>query len=186
MSTPHDKHTNAPSLGGRSPPAEQLPNEVLWSDGGHASDVVLTAIADGETAIVPHAVRLHVERCATCMGHLGNAALLSLHVGEELAARATHEHALASMRRPLPRLPIALGLLVALIGLVPSLDEVGSLRVFLTHDIPLFLHGIGTLARRLFEPGSTTGLLVTYAAAVMLVAMGVAVARILPKKETSR
>ena len=57
---------------------EHLPDELLWSDGGHASDIVLTAIADGQLEIVPPNARAHVETCTKCMQHLGNAALLSL------------------------------------------------------------------------------------------------------------
>ncbi|MBX3262924.1 MAG: hypothetical protein KF782_24820, partial [Labilithrix sp.] len=92
------------------PPVEELPDELVWAAGGHASDVVLTALADGQRAIVPEAARAHVERCATCTAHLGHAALLSLHAGAEIGAGAEHERALA--RRPLPRLAISLGLAV--------------------------------------------------------------------------
>jgi hypothetical protein len=58
-------------------------------------------------------------------------------------------------------------------------------RSFATH-IPLFWSGLRTLARRLDEPGSAAGLLVTYTAAAMLAVLGFAVVRLLPKKETSR
>ena len=170
--------------------AELLPEELLWAEGGHASDVVLTAVADGQANIVPTAVRTHIERCSVCTSHLGHAALLSLHAGAELAAKAEHERLTA--RRPLPRLAIALGLAVAAIGLLPSvLDperDVSTLRSFVTRDMPLFVQGLRTLAHRLGEPGSTAGLFLTYAAAVLLVAMAIAVVRILPnaRKETSR
>ncbi len=169
---------------------ELLPDELLWADGGHASDVVLTAIADGQTSIVPAAVRLHIERCAVCTTHLGHAALLSLHVGVELAAKAEHERAPA--RRPLPVLAIVLGLGVAAMGLLPSVLDphggVASIRTFVTRDVPLLLGGLRTLARRLDEPGSSAGLFITYAAALFLVAMAVAVVRFLPnaRKETPR
>jgi len=171
-------------------PSELLPDELLWAEGGHASDVVLTALADGQRDIVPPPVRAHVERCTVCMTHLGHAALLSLHAGAELEARAAHDRAPA--RRPLPRLAIALGLAVAALGLVPSLldagGEVSALQSFATRDVPLFLKGLGTLARRLDEPGSSAGLFLTYAAAAFLVAAGVAIVRIFPKaqKETPR
>jgi hypothetical protein len=166
-----------------------LPDELLWAEGGHASDVVLTAIADGQSAIVPPAVRAHVERCSSCTTHLGHAALLSLHAGAELEAKAQHER--LTQRRPLPRLAIALGLLVAVIGLLPSAIDadgaVASLRTLAT-NAPLFLHGLGTLAQRLDDPASAAVVVVTYATAAMLVVLGMAVARIVPKaqKETSR
>ncbi|NVL83606.1 hypothetical protein HWN75_25860, partial [Escherichia coli] len=56
---------------------EFLPDDLVWAEGGHASDVVLTAIADGQIAIVPPAVLAHVDHCPSCTTHLGNAALLS-------------------------------------------------------------------------------------------------------------
>jgi hypothetical protein len=122
------------------------------------------------------------------MTHLGHAALLSLHVDRELSARAEHDRALS--KRPLPRLAIALGLGVAVLGLLPGLldsdSEASTVRTFVTRDVPLFLHGLGTLARRFDEPGSSAGLFITYAAAALLVATGVAVVRLLPQKETPR
>jgi hypothetical protein len=172
-----------------SPPppgaSELLPHELLWADGGHASDVVLTSLADGQHAIVPLPVRQHVERCTVCTTHLGHAALLSLHVANELEMRRTHERAV--FRRPLPKLPITLGLAVAVLGLLPTLlDDTASLQAFVTHDLPLFAKGLGRLAGRLGEPGSPIGLFLTYFAAMLLVSMGIALVRFLPKKEASR
>ena len=134
---------------------EHLPDELLWADGGHASDIVLTAIADGQLEVVPPNARAHVESCAACMQHLGNAALLSLHAGRELAARAGYDASLANKRLPLPRLAIALGLAVALVGLVP---ELGPLRAFLTTDAPLIARGAGTVGRSLVEGNASAGL----------------------------
>ncbi len=64
--------------------SELLPEELLWADGGHASDVVLTALADGEDAIVPEVARRHVGNCVHCTHALGRVALLSVHASEEL------------------------------------------------------------------------------------------------------
>lgn len=160
-----------------------LPDELLWAEGGHASDVVLTALADGQLDIVPAAVKAHVEACTACTQHLGNAALLSLHAGAQVTALREHERALETARRPLPRLAIALGLVVAALGLVP---ELGSLRAFLLHDVPLVASGAGTLGRRLVDDGGAAGLFLTYGTSVLLVAMGFALVRLLPKKETPR
>lgn len=162
---------------------EHLPDELLWAAGGHASDIVLTAIADGELEIVPPAARAHVETCTACMQHLGNAALLSLHAGRELAARAQYDASLATKRMPLPRLAIALGLAVALVGLLP---ELGHLRAFLTTDAPLIARGAGTVGRSLVEGNSSAGLILTYGTSALLVAMGFVLVRLLPKKETPR
>jgi hypothetical protein len=161
-----------------------LPDELLWAEGGHASDVVLSALADGQGAIVPSSVRVHVERCTVCTVHLGHAALLSLHVGRELAARAEHERVF--VRRPLPRSAIALGLVVAVLGLVPSVFDPAGLEHFATRDVPISVRGLTTLVRHVDVSGSAASLFLTYGAAILLVSMGFAVVRLLPKKEVSR
>jgi hypothetical protein len=167
---------------------EFLPDELLWADGGHASDVVLTAMADGQVDIVPNSVIAHVDGCRACTTHLGNAALLSLHTGREIAMVA--RVADAGARAPLPRLAIVLGLVVAALGLVPRLSDgtsaVGNVKTFATHDVPLLLTGLSTLGRRLLEPGSPIGLGLTYGAAALLVIMALTLVRLLPKKEVSR
>ena len=171
-----------------------LPDDLLWADGGHASDVVLTALSDGQAAIVPPPVRAHVERCTVCTTHLGHAALLSLYVARELEARAEHarqtEQEVAE-RKPLPRSAIALGLSLAVAGLLPTIFDLvlepSGLRNFATREVPLSLRGVSTLLHHLDRPGSAVGIVVTYGAAFLLLAMGLAVARLLPKKkEASR
>lgn len=162
----------------------QLPDDLLWAEGGHASDIVLTALADGQSAIVPAVARAHVESCARCMNHLGNAALLSMHVDREMAhVRAA---AIEAVRRPLPKLAIILGLLVAVAGIIPSFaTDAAEARSF-AHQLPMLLNGLRTLAQRLLEPGSSSALVVTYVTAAALVIMALAVVRLLPKKEVSR
>jgi hypothetical protein len=167
--------------------ADLLPDDLLWADGGHASDVVLTAMADGELSIVPAQVRAHVEACRACTSHLGGAALLSLHAGRELALLAKEGD--ASARVPLPRFAIAAGLGVAFLGLIPSLMDPSGLRgayAFATHDLPMFASGFGTLVRRLLAPGTTMSLVLTYGSALLLVCTAIALVRLLPKKEPSR
>ena len=169
---------------------ELLPDDLLWADGGHASDIVLTAMADGQVDIVPPAVMAHVEKCRACTTHLGNAALLSLHAGRELAVLGAASEADAAARAPFPRLAIALGLVFAVLGLIPSLldapSEIRSAKTFATHGVPMFVTGIGTLGRKLLEPGSSVGLALTYGAAALVVLMAFALVRLLPKKEVSR
>jgi hypothetical protein len=163
----------------------QLPEDLLWADGGHASDVVLTALADGQTEIVPALARAHVETCSKCTMHLGNAALLSLHTHHEMGAMKAA--ALEVARRPLPRLAIVLGIIVAIVGMLPSVStEWADARKFATHDLPLVAGGLHTLTQRLLEPGSSSALVVTYVTAAALVLMALAIVRLLPKKEVSR
>lgn len=186
-----------------NPNDDLLPEDVVWAAGGHASDVSLTAIADGQLAILPPLVLAHVHACATCTTHLGNAALLSLHTGREMtiAANAPRAalgeahgeapaHGAAEGRAPVPRLPVFLGLVVAFLGLLPTLldapAELGGATTFATRTMPMFANGLGTLGRRLLEPGSTVGLVLTYGAAALLLLMAFALVRLLPKKEVSR
>lgn len=172
-------------------PESFLPEDLVWAAGGHASDVVLTAMADGQIEIIPAVVLAHVDGCRACTTHLGNAALLSIHTGREIARVAPKGAGqLASSPTPVPRLAIALGLIVAVVGLLPSLldgrSTFGGAKRFAIHDMPLFVSGIGTLGRRLLEPGSPIGLGLTYGAATLLVIMAFAFVRLLPKKEVSR
>jgi hypothetical protein len=180
------ERTDSPSA---RAPEEQLPQELLWAEGGHASDVVLTALADGQHAIVPSSVRMHVERCAVCMTHLGHAALLSLHAGTQLAARAEHDRLRDTERRPLPRLAIGLGFAFAFLGLVPNLldsrSESAAAAALVTRAAPVFVKELGTVFRQINAPGAF-GLVLTYGTAALLVCMGLAVVRLLPKKEASR
>ena len=161
---------------------------AAWAARGESIPCVLTAMADGQLQIVPTVVRTHVEGCRSCTTHLGNAALLSLHTGREIAlvARAAD----ASARAPLPRLFIALGLAFAVLGLVPRLADapstLGSAKTFAIHDVPMLVNGLGTLGRRLLEPGSAVGLALTYGAAALLVIMAFVLVRLLPQKEVSR
>lgn len=172
----------------QTPREELLPDDLLWAAGGHASDVVLTAMADGQVEIVPPHVLAHVDRCSTCTTHLGNAALLSLHAGREIAmvARAAE----VSARAPLPRLAIALALVAAVLGLVPSLldtrTDIGSAKTWAFHDVPLLVNGLRTLGHRLLEPGSALGMGLTFGAAALLALLGFLVVRFSPKKEVSR
>lgn len=62
---------------------ERLPDELVWQD-GHLSEIALTALADGEEAILPEQAAAHAAGCGACGAALGHAALLSLRVGEAL------------------------------------------------------------------------------------------------------
>jgi len=62
---------------------DKLPDDLVWLD-GHLTDVALSALADGEEAILPEQAAAHAAGCAACGGALGHAALLSLRVGEAL------------------------------------------------------------------------------------------------------
>lgn len=167
--------------------SELLPDELWWASpnetGRHASDVVLTALADGQLEIVPDVVKSHVEGCGPCTAHLGNAVLLSMYTARELDAAKKVAPETALVRRPLPRLAIALGLAVALVGLVPSMIE--PPKFVSPHEAKALFSGASTLGRGVMDGSSTLSLALTYGLAALLFGFGFVLVRLLPKKETS-
>lgn len=163
-------------------PRDQLPDELCWAEEGHASDIALTAIADGERAILPAAVVTHVERCPVCAGHLGHAALLSLHAADRLKDLTPGDRLSPPAERPVPIFAVALGMLVALLGALPTLLDLTSAPRDAGRALPLFGRGVAQLGRRLLEPGSTTSLVLVWSAALVLVAIAVCVVRLAPRK----
>ena len=63
---------------------EQLPPELSWLADGHVTEEVILAVADGQDTIVPPAAFAHITGCDRCSEHLGQAALRSLEVSEDL------------------------------------------------------------------------------------------------------
>lgn len=163
---------------------ELLPDELCWAEGRHASDVALTAIADGQLEIIPDAVQAHVTACTTCTTHLGHAALLSLHTHRQLAI----VKAAAAVRRPLPRTAIVLALAVAMLGLVPSIldasPDADSARSF-ARTVPVALHALYTVGQKLFAANSPAAIVLTYGSAAILVMMTLVVVSRLRTKEAS-
>jgi hypothetical protein len=162
---------------------EMLTEDLLYAEDGHASDVVLTCLADGENAIVPQPVRAHVAACPTCQGHLGNAALLSLRAQEDVLVhlrKKADEAAREARGTHSPYVALALGLALAVVGALPRLarlpEDLASGTKSVTEDAPSFLrlahHGI--LALRQSE---MRGALVSIAAGLLLVALAAVVAR---------
>lgn len=166
---------------------ESLPEELLWTEEGHASDVVLCALSDGQTSIVPASVTMHVQQCPACVQHLGHAALLSLHVGQQFAVTA--QAAAAPARESFPLFAIATGLLVAVVGLLPSLVDARShvehAKAFAVHDAPILMSGVSALARSLAAQGAVLRPLVSSMAVAFIALVAFALMRLLPKKETT-
>lgn len=169
------------------PENETLPEELVWAEGGHASDVALTTLADGQATLLPAAVLAHVQGCTSCTQHLGHAALLSLHVAREMGTVVAHERALATTRRPIPWVAVALGLTVAVLALLPSLADLGSSASFGSFwtTASLVTRVVRTVARGVLSPGSALGLFVTCGTAVALVVSALVVVKLLPRKDVS-
>lgn len=177
---------NEPHSGPRAPVDSRdalLPDDLLYAEDGHASDVVLTCLADDEGALVPEAVRAHVLACATCGASLGHAALLSLRADSEVRAYVASK-ALAARSAPSPQSPyraLALGFLVAVLSAAPRLaalpDEAARLARALLHGGPGFLRMLREIAWLGAHAARERGLAVSFATAFALVACAVWLAR---------
>jgi hypothetical protein len=111
-----------------------------------------------------------------CIAHLGHSALLSLETQRVLAVPL--------VRRPFPRLAVALGLVTAALGLVPFAIDADHAPVQM---LSRAARAFAALTARVDASGGTTlGVVVTYVAAGCFVFAGLALARLSPKKEVSR
>ena len=176
-----------------------IERELLWSDDGHLTEVALTAIADGEEALVPGG-EAHLEGCADCLGRLGAAALLRIDAGEALAAASEAKRARAGARSEAAangrRLRAAhrgrggrwagAALLVAAIAAIPiapgALDAVRSAPTGLVKAAPVLTRTALVLARtagRDLEPRMAA---ISWLSALVLILIGAAVARSASRK----
>ena len=147
-----------------------LPDSLVWEavwegdEAAHLSELALTAIADGEEAILPASAMAHVETCEACGRKLGEAAMLSSVIGAALrgapspmTATATATATATKTRdsgRPRARLPlgaISAGLALAIFGAIPMLLDfpsfVADARLFALRGLPVVLRGGVSVAR---------------------------------------
>jgi hypothetical protein len=157
---------------------QKLPRELVWQ-GAHASELALTAIADGQETIVGHGVLEHLEGCEYCAGKLGRVALLSAAVGEAVARVRP-----SSSRPPAyvvhkPWRALAAGVTVAMLAGLPLVGQVGAYAAlalaFVTHGLPVLARGGMALASS--EAVSSALPAVTLVASALLVVMGLAIAK---------
>jgi hypothetical protein len=158
---------------------DMLPDDLVWSEGGHLSDVAIAALGDGQDAIVPEKARDHAATCEACAAQMGHAAMLSSELGAAMRAPVP---APIAERAPVPWLAIIAALLVAAVGSLSSLLEnpislVESPNAFV-RETSLAFHAGSALVR-----GVTNGLgpLVSFGCAALLFATGAMVARSMPR-----
>ena len=176
---------------------EGLSPELAFEPDGHLSELCLTCVSDGELALVPPGAIDHLDACEPCARRLGEAALLSVAVGEAFAASAASAASAAfdaplaatavpassvfprRARRPLPMAAIAIALLVAALTGGPALIDAA-------HELPRAVSGIVGLLLFAARVGSTLlqasssgrgPLLVKCVSAVVFVVLGLRVAR---------
>jgi hypothetical protein len=102
--------------------SDRIPDELLWQEDGHASDIAITALADGQDEIIEPVVRFHVSACGFCTSRVGEAVLLSLDVGTALQAWSGAHYRTAASEKSgaFPIGWIAGALVIAAGGLLPS------------------------------------------------------------------
>ncbi len=158
-------------------------DEAFESD-GHLSDLALTALADGQDEVMPPRALEHASACDACTERLGELALLAVSVGDALTMPGV-VRASEPVRRPLPSAAIAIACVLAVIGAIPSLLHAPSwlpeLPATLMRSAPVTLRAAMTLVRT--AAGQATLVTIAwFAAAIVLVAIGLTIARLAPRQ----
>ncbi len=164
---------------------QKLPDELVWDQGGHLSEIALTSIADGQESILPEAAAAHFGSCSACMQSMGNAALLSTRVAGLIAETSATASAAQPSGQvatfPIPVSAIAAAVLLAAVGALPSITDlpmwISEASFLFTRTIPLFFRSGIALVR---SSGSLSPA-VSYACAALLLMAGFAVTRAVPR-----
>jgi hypothetical protein len=155
-----------------------LPDELLWSEDGHLTEIAIAALGDGQDAIMPEKARDHALSCESCAAQMGRAAMLSSELGEVMRAPIPTP---AVERVPVPWLAIVGAIFVAAAGTFSTLFESSSLvdaPSAFAHQAPLALHAGSALLRGI---ANGIGPLASFGCAALLVAAGAMVARTMPR-----
>jgi hypothetical protein len=99
---------------------------TFFTHDGHLSEAALTAIADGQDDYFSHDVVNHLDHCEHCTARLGDAAFLSVQVGDALASLGKLPATEASTATPPPRWLVAMVATLAVGSL--GVRSVGWLR----------------------------------------------------------
>jgi hypothetical protein len=168
---------------------DKLSLDLVWQADGHLTETALSALGDGEDALLPESALSHAAGCLRCSAGLGHAALLSLRTGEalrDLPSSAAPAPAIrpAAQPAPLPLPAVLAALALSALGAAPSLVS-GVGRVPETFS---GLHHSCTVVVRtgcaVAESGALAGWLtaLTWGSAALLVMMGLGVARAMGKR----
>jgi cytoskeletal protein CcmA (bactofilin family) len=168
-------------------PQSKLEPALVFDATGHLAETAVTALVDGELAILPDEAVAHADTCALCADRIGRAALLAVEIDLALEHRAARApgvaEAVVHSRRPLPVAALAAALAVAVLGVVPQLRDlltfVVRLPSIVVHGLPVYGHALALALRH--AEGSGALLKVWGLTAVLLVVAGVAVARLAPR-----
>lgn len=149
---------------------DQFEVELSWRDDGHVSDLVVSALADGQSELVREEVAEHVDECELCTDRLLQMATLSLSFDDGLRA-AFPERTAASQRAAVleraavpaiapaylptgaafPKRFFLLALALAALGVVPALrslpafwqkGDVVGLALGVGHELLALVRGV--------------------------------------------
>lgn len=160
---------------------EELPRELVWTSEGHLSDVAMTAIADGEEAILPRDAFGHLGLCDACALGVERAAALSADVNLALAAPLESAKEEAKAHIAFPYWAAALATAVGALATFPNL---GVLKAWIARMWWAFREGTPLVTRHvaLVLPHASRLLpLMSLAAAMLLLLAGLSVARLAPR-----
>ena len=160
-----------------------LDPELVWQTDGHLTEEALVALADAEFALVPKDAQVHAGDCTRCAERLGEMALLSAHAHQAFAALA-NEAALAPAAVRFPLFSVFIAVLLAALGLVPSLGQsvrdLMSLPAAALQGLLILVKSAGVLLRHGFE--GPIWVAVWCGAAVLLAFAGFVIARVAPRR----
>lgn len=138
----------------------------IW-EGEHLTELALVALADGQNDLVPEDARTHVDACEACAHKLADFAIESALVGQ----------AIVPAPRRMPVKAIAIAIVLALVGVIPSLLEPAwaSAVTNAPHSFAMFLTAFAASIRTLAQGPIATA--ATYGAALLFLVSGALVAR---------
>lgn len=182
---------------------ETLAPDIAWESSGHLSEVALSIVSDGEEALLTGEMHAHLHECEACAVRLGEIAIRSANVADAIASLPAPATGLLDVRdavvpqmvitpgpsplapvpsrRKVPVIPIAVALVVAAFGAVPSilgLPAQAHETISLLHKVlPLFVRMAPQAIERAWR-GSTGHLsVVVWGLSCVLIATGLGIAR---------
>jgi len=161
---------------------EQLPTELVWTGEGHLSEIAMTAIADGEEAILPRDAFGHLGLCEACAAGVEGAASLSASVSRALSAPIAAEAARAAPARLV--FPVWAATLALAVAAVATLPNLGPMRAWMGRMWWALREGTPVLTRHAaaFLPRAWSWVpLMSLTAAMLLLLAGLSVARLAPR-----
>jgi hypothetical protein len=153
----------------------------VWTADGHLGEVAMTAIADGEEAILPREAFGHLGMCEVCAAGVESAASLSASVSRALGAPAVAEVPAVETRLAFPLWAALVAIAVATVATLPN---VGAMYRWLGHAWWVLREGTPVVSRQVvaFLPRAWNVLpMLSLAAAMLLLLAGLSVARLAPR-----